>query len=94
MTEKEILEQAVKTWGADIQVLMMVEEMSELTKALIKYWRNPTDENLENIAEETADVEITTAQLDIIFKNDDFNSKVLAWKDKKLQRLEQRIKEI
>lgn len=93
MKENKILEKAIETWGEDMQVLMLIEEMSELTKALIKYFRNPSTENFHQIAEETADVEITLAQLDIIFKKQHFNEFVMDFKDAKLQRLEQRIKD-
>ena len=37
--EGKILESAIKTWGEEAQIVVAIEEMSELTKALSKYLR-------------------------------------------------------
>ena len=36
---KEIYEKALKTWGTPAQIMMALEEMSELTKELCKHFR-------------------------------------------------------
>ncbi|MEG1562859.1 MAG: hypothetical protein RR365_03910 [Bacteroides sp.] len=71
--EMALYEGAVGKFGAHAQILMVVEEMSELTKALLKYIRHEdfgqgnVEDVLQSIAEERADVGIMLAQLDVIF---------------------------
>lgn len=60
----EILKKAIDTYGKDKQLDMVIEEMSELTKEICKHKRGR--QNLENIAEEIADVEIMLQQLRLI----------------------------
>ena len=48
---------------------MVIEEMSELTKELCKELRNRG--NVDHIAEELADVEITLAQIKLIYGIDE-----------------------
>lgn len=86
--EMAIYEAAVKRWGDKAQILMAVEEMAELTKALLKYIRyGARPEVLEAIAEERADVEIMLNQLHVIFGD------CSAWECTKLSRLEMRLAE-
>lgn len=67
----EVLQECVNTYGAEAQVDMAVEEMSELTKALLKYRRKEAQGSKdleaarENILEEVADVIIMLTQLDL-----------------------------
>lgn len=70
------LQQCIDTYGKQPQVDMAIEEMSELTKALLKERRalNGNDtETLEqatmNIADEMADVIIMLTQLTMIYEN-------------------------
>lgn len=71
--EMALYEQAVTQFGAKAQILMAIEEMSELTKALLKSIRNEDfghgdhDTILKAIAEERADVSIMLNQLEVIF---------------------------
>lgn len=76
MTQEQLrnLNTIVEKYGTDPQIDMAIEEMSELTKALLKYRRkkNSTatfDENelRAEIIDEIADVSIMVAQLQIIF---------------------------
>ena len=83
--EARILEKAVDTYGAQAQIDMMIEEMSELTKALCKYRREATKHTFENVLEEMADVQIMLNQMALVFC--DFNEQEIA----KLERLEQRL---
>ena len=68
---------------------MVIEEMSELTKELCKELRNRGD--VEHIADELADVEITLAQLKSIYQ---IHNLVAEHKDFKLRRLENNIKQL
>lgn len=61
----------LKKWGYDVQSNMCIEEMSELTKALLKYIRyGKTDapqEIKDNVLEEIADVLNTVEQMAYVF---------------------------
>lgn len=57
-----ILKRALQTWGKQPQMLMVVEEMSELMKEILKNINRKKD-NIAQIIEETADVEIMLEQL-------------------------------
>lgn len=46
MDDIDIIKQAIKTYGIDAQVLMAIEEMSELTKALCKERRTRNSDDL------------------------------------------------
>ena len=63
--QNTIFNQAIDFFGFESQKIMAIEEMSELTKELTKELRNRG--NVENIADELADVEIMLAQLKIIY---------------------------
>lgn len=70
----EILREAVETYGKEAQVDMAIEEMSELTKALLKHRRaehSPEawdyEKTRRNILEEIADVIIMLMQLLMIY---------------------------
>ena len=65
---------AIDTYGEHAQQLMAIEEMSELTKAICKYFRAEKNTEQEGraiaqILEEMADVEIMLDQLKIMFGN-------------------------
>lgn len=68
-----LLQRAVNTWGRFAQVDMMIEEMSELTKALLKERRVPPlptsglENAIANIREEMADVQIVLDQMKLIY---------------------------
>ena len=72
MTENEhkILEKAIRVWGKTPQLLMVLEEMSELQKEILKNL-NRHKNNLAELIEETIDVEVTLAQLKIIYGIED-----------------------
>lgn len=89
--EHSIFKQAVDRWGRTAQIDMMIEECAELTKALCKLKRNhdPADTAalINDICEETADVQIMTMQMSLIFGSDE----VSAWYSIKLERLRQML---
>ena len=83
----DVLKRCICEYGAPAQVDMCIEEMSELTKALLKYRRksalakgenvNSTSEiiNLnkarEDIIDELADVKIMCHQMELLFQVED-----------------------
>lgn len=88
--DRYILGKAVETYGTESQVDMAIEEMSELTKALLKY-RRASKTNIGiaqahfDIQEEMADVEIMLDQLKILFGDP------ICERKKKLERLKERL---
>lgn len=64
MNNKEFYKKIVDTYGKQ-QVVIAIEELSELQKELCKALRCKT--NFDNIAEEIADVEIMLEQMKIYF---------------------------
>ena len=95
--EINILQRAVNAYGASAQVDMMLEEMSELAKALLK-WRRTTHlpkmdsealkVRIADIREEAADTQIMLNQMCLIFG--DFNEQEI----EKLERLDARLREV
>ena len=93
VSEEELYKAAVQKFGERAQILVAIEEMSELTKALLKYIRHEDfnqgdyDDIVESIAEERADVSIMLNQLAVIFgKNEDAETE-------KLEHLEDIVKD-
>ena len=76
------LEEIIKYFGKEKQIIKCVEELSELQKELCKSVNGKG--NLDNIIEEIADVEIMLKQLKIIFKIGARD--VLKEKNKKIKR--------
>lgn len=89
--EGAILQAAIDTFGAESQTDMMIEEMSELIKALLKARRSgkrPEDLSfcqLANILEEMADVYIMLNQMALIYGDP------AEWEIYKLERLAERL---
>lgn len=74
---------ALRKWGVDAQVMMAVEEMSELTKEICKIYRGKG--TLDDLADEIADVLITLEQLKLIYDLSDIVDDHIAAKIKRLQ---------
>jgi len=87
--ELKIYNEAIDFFGVESQKIMVIEEMSELTKELCKELRNRGD--VAHIAEELADVEITLAQLKMIYN---IHQAVEEQKDYKLNRLAKNMAEL
>ena len=92
-TEREawILEGAIDKYGAAAQIDVAIEEMAELTKALMKWRRAGENGTLivkheAAVLEEMADVQIMLNQLALIYG--DANE----WEIRKLERLEARLR--
>ena len=58
-----VLETALDTYGFQNQCDILIEEMSELTKAVIKYRRYGTDKEYLDLCEEIVDVSIILQQI-------------------------------
>ena len=86
----EILEKAIKHYGAKNQMAQNIEELAELIVAINKYIRYPDNvESKQHIIEEIADVLIMIDQLKIILDIKDYE--IRCYRDYKLQRLNSRI---
>lgn len=86
---KSIYERAIETFGLDKQEDMLIEEMAELTQAILKNRRKATEATWQNLNEEFVDVEIVMQQILTTLKNNYLN-KIRKYK---LERLEQLIKD-
>ena len=88
-----VLNKAIETYGKDAQIDKAIEEMAELTKALLKlrYCEKDFERQIvqDAVSEEMADVEIMLTQLHMIFGN---TKKVEEYQIKKIKRLERRLK--
>ena len=87
--QKNIMQNAVRKYGVDAQDDIAIEEMSELTKAIIKNRRYKTFATLESIYEELADVYIMLEQIMMSLDKD----RVQNYVNSKLQRLNERLGE-
>jgi len=86
--QRGVCKRAVEEYGEFPQIIMAMEEMSELIQALSKSIRGKTD--VDNIAEEIADVEIMLMQMKHIFH---CGMAVNDWKTAKVHRLEKNLNE-
>lgn len=81
-----IFKELIDKYG-DKQVIVAIEELSELQKELCKYLRGKG--NIENITEELADAQIMINQMQMLFKIDsyDLEQKI----DEKVLRTKERL---
>ena len=87
----EVYAAARKKFGAHMQTMVAIEEMSEVIKSIVKWHRTPVkykDNAIASIIEEVADATIMLEQLRQIFN---INESVLTWMDYKLAELKRRI---
>ena len=86
---KTILQKAIETYGAESQLNVAIEELSELIKEICKHKRG--ESNLVAIIEEMADVYIMLEQMQMIF---DLGSTVIPnAMELKVNRLKKRLEE-
>jgi len=85
---REILYKVIDAYGKDHQIDIAIEEMSELTKALLKDRRYHTEQTKKDVTEEMADVFICLEQLTIMYQN---MCSVEQIQKEKLSRLERRL---
>lgn len=85
-----VLKETLSMHGADAQIDKCIEEMSELTQALMKYRHAPYKGKQgyygEEVAKEMADVLITLETLKLIFNKNIINETI----DYKVERLDRR----
>lgn len=79
---KSVYQEAIELYGTEMQRAVAIEEMTELSKALIKEYRGKED--AAAIAEEMADVIVTLEQQMLIHDN---AAEVLAYVQTKVERL-------
>jgi len=60
---KKLYQKALNKWGMEFQLLMLMEECSELITATSKVFRYNNLEVIDRLAEEIADVEIMIEQI-------------------------------
>jgi len=89
MQKETLYQRALRVWGKEPQMLQVIEEMSELTKEILKNVNRHKDNRAE-IIEETADVEIMLAQLKCCYQIAD---EVENYKIEKLKKIEKRLDE-
>ena len=85
----DVFHETIKKWGSSMQLLMFIEESSELNKEIIKYFRGDKNEHL--ILEEMADVYIMLEQMKFVFNFE--KKKLQDIIDKKINRIERRLNE-
>jgi NTP pyrophosphatase (non-canonical NTP hydrolase) len=81
---QDILDKAISKWGKHAQLLMVLEEMSELQKEILKNINRGKD-NIDDIIDETADVEIMLDQMKYIYGIDEDVAKRIPLKLKKVK---------
>lgn len=94
--DKEILQRAIDTYGAESQKDMIIEEALELALAILKHRRSVREEKTpgqiekwrDNIVEERTDVGIMLEQVDIMFDCKDEVEEIQAYK---INRLKERL---
>lgn len=100
----DIMLEAIDEYGPEAQVDMMLEEMSELAKALLKHRRLPIleEKHIEeyeeaelNILEEIADVQIMLDQMKLIWDRygEEPFSRIEEYRARKLGRLRERVED-
>ena len=80
----KVIFDAIKNFGEENQKLIAMEELAELQQALSKDRRGLK----HNVEEEIADVKIMLWQLELMYDN----NKIEEWIDKKIERLEERLR--
>ena len=95
--KEQLYDELLETYGQDLQEDVAIEEMSELTKAIIKMRRAKHSNNeekrtaaYENLKEEIADVEIMLEQL--ILMHHISQEELDEIKDNKLKRQQERLR--
>ncbi len=86
--QQKVCADVIKFYGYDLQRMVAIEEMSELTKELSKQKRGKGDR--EHIIEEIADVYICLEMLEQM--NGITREELYEWIDKKVDRIDKRIK--
>lgn len=83
----ETMADALRTYGVGYQLMVAVEELNELSRALVRYQRGVDNE--DEVIDEIADVLIVVGQLNLMFN--DPNDAVGEALKRKLKRLRHKI---
>ena len=89
MSEKELIElakEAVRTWGYEAQINMMIEECAETIQALVKIKRKYNGVNISKLVGEFVDLEIMLTQMKVMFPSP-------FWLDERYRKIE-RLKKL
>lgn len=84
----ELYQRCIDKWGIGLQMNMLIEESSELITVISRIMRG-RDKILNNLIEEIADVELLLGQIKYVYNIEEM---VLIEKDRKIERLEKRLK--
>lgn len=87
--QENVLDKAIYEYGSDAQLDMVVEECSELIKAVCKFKRHKSTANGDEILKECADVVIMVKQALIIINSTDTDLKKEV--NYKINRLKERL---
>lgn len=85
--QKEIYAHALAVYGRDAQMVVAIEEMSEVQKELCKVYRGKGD--MDHLAEEIADATIMLEQMRYFFG---LNDMVCRKMDEKIRRLDDKLR--
>ena len=92
----DIYQKAYKKWGIRAEMMMVVEEMAELTQAISKADRKGIYPTQTELVEEFVDVEIMLEQLEVILSDNlhSFNIMKKNMRHDKLKRLRKMLDEV
>lgn len=89
--DDKLYAKCIALWGYEAQLDMVIEECSELIQAISHLRRKRV--GIREVASEIADVELMISQMRHIFKNQDISKLIEEEKEKKIQRIKERLDE-
>ena len=92
--KEELYDAALEAWGFDFQLIVAIEECSELIQAIIKYMRYPRIDMMLKVKEEIGDVDIMLEQIRRYFDKQQVKQRIGnidKMKEMKLARLRERL---
>lgn len=90
---EKLFEKAMELWGEGTQLVLAMEEASELSVALSHHFRYNMEETMDKLVDGVADMEIMISQLKYMFKGVEFEEKVNYIKIEKLNKLKTLIEQ-
>lgn len=87
MEDEKLFKEAIRQWGENAQIGMLIEEMGEVLTALNKMNRNTNGCSTADFVEELVDLEIMINQMKIIFGKHGWDKK----RAEKIARLQTRL---
>ena len=93
--EALLYRKALRAWGMDLQMIILLEEMGELQQVVCKMRRGIVhgQDALNDLAEEIADVLIMLGQVMVAYDSDGLPALVSDYKTSKVARLKSRLEE-